>query len=897
MIIEYLELRNFLSHSDSRIEFTQGINVIVGTNGAGKSSLMDGIRFALHGITDRGDLSDLVMHGKSDFSAKLGFRLNEKTYEVFRSVAVMKGGNIRSEAEIKENGRVVASGIKSVNSYIQKLMGINSDTFYSSIFVKQGEIDQLVSQRPADRKRLFSSIIGIDELERISSVIRDMYRSIEPSSERFFVDPENVEAKVGEYKSLEEERKDLNKSKLDLERQHSGIENEIKSTMEESSRLDQAFFEYQNTVKALGQKEKDSEGLKMEIEKLQKEKDSSAEIILHYQSMIQDPIYINRERIRQIILDLKSLDSSRSEMKEIARKVHKARDLKAEIEKLSLYHNEYLEILDKKKKIEEYLNSRKGFSEEYRVHLRTLEVERQKLEKLKEEMRKLELSVPSQIRGMDASKIAEITDALNKQLQEIKGKIGEINGLIPILDSRIVEVEEKKKMLNGKNSCPVCGSKLTQEHLQEILIDYDAEISKYIHEKASRLSERKQLEIEQDEIARNMGSLTSQSVKRYSTLFSEISRREEELQVLQQTLDSQLPLYREYEEYERSLHQLQPKIEDLSEKEQDYRAKTFLYEDYEKQDLENYLRKLDTTVGEMERKCNESMREVNMDEKTITTVPQRLSEIERQMRSVQPKMDRITEIERNIDRLSGMREMINSEINSMRMKVNSLIHIPEKRDEVMEHLEQLRAKERSCSSELQRTQLLLDEKTREMERLRNEVDLLNEKLQKYKKIRTALDRLWKIKEAFDKDGIQSYIRRESSEAITEKTRRLSSEFGLDIDDVRISEDFEVEVSVDGNVRSLSSLSGGEKTALAIALRMAVADYILNRISLFVLDEPTTFLDEDRRGQLKNILQNSLRDISIVPQLIVITHHQELTKAADTIFSVRKTNGISVIEQS
>ena len=47
MIIESLELTNFLSHEKTNIVFENGINIITGKNGAGKTSILDGIKFAL----------------------------------------------------------------------------------------------------------------------------------------------------------------------------------------------------------------------------------------------------------------------------------------------------------------------------------------------------------------------------------------------------------------------------------------------------------------------------------------------------------------------------------------------------------------------------------------------------------------------------------------------------------------------------------------------------------------------------------------------------------------------------------------------------------------------------------------------------------------------------------
>ena len=47
MIFNKLKMHNFKSHKDTVIDFNKGINVIIGQNGAGKSSILEGISFAL----------------------------------------------------------------------------------------------------------------------------------------------------------------------------------------------------------------------------------------------------------------------------------------------------------------------------------------------------------------------------------------------------------------------------------------------------------------------------------------------------------------------------------------------------------------------------------------------------------------------------------------------------------------------------------------------------------------------------------------------------------------------------------------------------------------------------------------------------------------------------------
>ena len=133
--------------------------------------------------------------------------------------------------------------------------------------------------------------------------------------------------------------------------------------------------------------------------------------------------------------------------------------------------------------------------------------------------------------------------------------------------------------------------------------------------------------------------------------------------------------------------------------------------------------------------------------------------------------------------------------------------------------------------------------------------------------------------------------------MTNLTRKYLQSFNLDFDDISIDENFDIKVTQNSMEQTLESLSGGEKTALAIAIRLSVTEYVLDRISTIIMDEPTNFLDEDRRNNLKDIILYSLKGENIVPQMIMITHHSELISVADASYEIIKTAGTSRVISS
>ena len=74
-----------------------------------------------------------------------------------------------------------------------------------------------------------------------------------------------------------------------------------------------------------------------------------------------------------------------------------------------------------------------------------------------------------------------------------------------------------------------------------------------------------------------------------------------------------------------------------------------------------------------------------------------------------------------------------------------------------------------------------------------------------------------------------------------------------------------------------SLSGGEKVAVSLALRMGIA-YLMgsSKIDFIVLDEPTSNLDEERRRSFVKIISDVFsKGVGPLSQIIIITHDEEI----------------------
>ena len=112
--------------------------------------------------------------------------------------------------------------------------------------------------------------------------------------------------------------------------------------------------------------------------------------------------------------------------------------------------------------------------------------------------------------------------------------------------------------------------------------------------------------------------------------------------------------------------------------------------------------------------------------------------------------------------------------------------------------------------------------------------------------------------------------------------------------VRIDSDFTPIVEQNGYEISVDSLSGGERTSLAFAYRIAL-NLMVQKVctsmkeSLLILDEPTDGFSKEQIFRMREVL----RELNCA-QIIIVSHEKELEGFADKIFHVEKVEGESRI---
>lgn len=168
-MIKSIRLLNWRSHADTKLEFRQGTNLLVGIMGSGKSSIMEAISFALFGTFPALErrklkLDNIVRLNGPGARVILEFEWDGHTYRAERSIERSNNG-ASSSAELYRGNSLIEHGPKAVTSAVSSLMGLDYDLFTRAIYAEQNNLDYFLNLDPRKRKEEIDTLLGLDKFE------------------------------------------------------------------------------------------------------------------------------------------------------------------------------------------------------------------------------------------------------------------------------------------------------------------------------------------------------------------------------------------------------------------------------------------------------------------------------------------------------------------------------------------------------------------------------------------------------------------------------------------------------------------------------------------------------------------------------------------------------------
>ncbi len=178
---------------------TDGIFLITGDTGAGKTTIFDAISFALYGEASGGRARRSAKNFRSDFVGLQGdtyvilqFEQHGRRYEVMRApeyerLAKRGTGVTKSTAKgylLDLDGDYLAKRPEEVTRRIQELLGLSREQFSQTVMIAQGDFQKIIAAKSDDRKKIFQQLFDTYLYERFQERLKEKNSGMEAFSDR-----------------------------------------------------------------------------------------------------------------------------------------------------------------------------------------------------------------------------------------------------------------------------------------------------------------------------------------------------------------------------------------------------------------------------------------------------------------------------------------------------------------------------------------------------------------------------------------------------------------------------------------------------------------------------------------------------------------------------------------
>jgi len=775
MILKDVNIRDFRSHERTIVKFDEGISVIVGDNGSGKTSILESINFALFKQKPNVNVDDLIRRGADSTEVSVTFTANGRT---FRATRGRKIGKAYGSAlyQIEDGEVLLVKGEDEITKEIEGILGIGGELFTSAVYIKQGEIDRLVTDRPAERKEHIGKLLGTGELERAHHGMGELLR--------------DFERRVSGLGHPQEDIKEMENDTKEKKESIQTLKGELKKSSKISVSIKKELKDNQSQLKDLEKlRELKTEEAELDI-RLKNLKEKIWEIEEHEKEYKKTQGYNNRYAL--IEKEIKSLEEKGKKL--YAHKQQKetlARELKIVNKTLLTLNSAILDDF-----------------ESYSGILGRKFVDIEKLEKQKQLMLK---------------RLETGTERIDKKIKSTSIKISSAREKNIEIEKAVFELERAKAL------CPVCRGPLDKKHKKELLLGYAKKREKNLKDVLVEESSLLKLQIESRKIAVSLKGCRNINVELLKSQIENQDDIEKRIEKIKSGLDVNEEALIGLSKIELALNKKEKEKSALKEKNDRFiAAKSY---------LRKYLPELDdfrAGAKSIEKQC------LKLEKKAkVLGGPLDLKKFEKMKQEESELQDKFRDVKVTEGRLEADVSHIKNEITEY-----------EKR--------------------------LIELKQKEKER---------EKLAKF------LVFLKDIRGLFHKDSLQKSLRTKAMPLIEAYTKEIFDMFDLPYNDLELTSDFNVMLYGPHGQETVDMLSGGERIASALALRIGIAKALSGQaMELIILDEPTIHLDSQRRLDLVEIIKK----LSSIPQTIVVTHDKEFEQAADRLVVLEKVDGISRI---
>ncbi len=315
--------------------------------------------------------------------------------------------------------------------------------------------------------------------------------------------------------------------------------------------------------------------------------------------------------------------------------------------------------------------------------------------------------------------------------------------------------------------------------------------------------------------------------------------------------------------------------------------------------VDSEIENISKEIHGIEKQKSSTLLDLERTRKQIDTLTDKKSE--EQIKKI--KLENLKEKEKNIEEMEKRKKQVEFDIKMMVRHIKTL-------EESITNFSKFAALYESKEKELEQGKLKEREQDIKVAEINKEISLTQEQirdleadLQEKEQLKKRTDYLKELEDwlsnkflslmLFTERNVMFKLREEFSKLFSDWFSILVPE-GLS---VRLDEEFSPIIDQQDYELSYSYLSGGERTAVALAYRLAlnqVINSLLSKIKtrdLIILDEPTDGFSETQLDKIRDVLAQLK-----VKQLILVSHEAKIESFVENIIRFKKENNITRVEK-
>ena len=871
MIPLHLKLSGFLSYCDPvEVDFTGfDLACISGSNGAGKSSLLDAMTWALFGQARKRDESVINLQSKA---AEVAFTFAYETnvYRVIRSLP--RGKTTALEFQILDGGRDATDSLQSsiinhkssilnpqstwhpltehtnreTQTRIEQTLRLDYDTFINVSFFLQGKADQFAQQPPTRRKEILGNILGLEAWEIYKDRAAERRKAIESTLD-------SVDGRVAEIDAELAEEEPRKAALVELEAQLKGLsasrkvqEEALTSVKQVRAALDKQRELVQKMDEAVQHSQAALSGLQTRLAGREAERRPHADLLERAAEV--ESAYTGLQKAR---LDLEKWD-------QVAERFHEHDQLRQPLLR---------EIESEGARLEE---------EKRRLEQDRLAVENQQAE-----------SINFQAEIGNARNLLLEADARMAQRLELEGKTqsgrerqAELRSENSSLKIEMEELKLRIEKLSAADgaSCPLCGQSLSPEHRQSTLDQLNAD--------GKGLGDRYRANTTaMKELAAQIAGYEDQS-KKFASAESERLAYSGTIAGLTERLDA---IRKQAAEWESGGAMRLAQVSKLLES-----GKYALEARKKLARLDKELAALgyDAAAHDAARRTEVQMRPAEADYRALAEARSALKPLDDEIANlgsaIRDQESAVSNQQKEYDEAASALAAAEAQAPDFEAAEQTLFDLQERENILHQEVGGARQKVSVLGD--------LRKRKKSLEAERGELGL---QIGRYK----ALER------AFGKDGVPALLIEQALPEIEMKANEILGRLSDDTmhlhfetqakykDDKRkdLRETLEIQVSDGAGLRDYEMFSGGEAFRVNFAIRLALSEVLAQRkgarLQMLVIDEGFGSQDTLGRQRLIQAINTVRPDFA---KILVITHLEELKDAFPNRIEVEKTDSGSTV---